>query len=281
IVPYGLLVGALFAATTWALLRRKPSAFLGAWFFLVLSVTSSIMPFSDLVFEHRMYLPLAAVVAFVVLGSHLLWNRISVRFSSGFPDSLRATTIGLALVMIVVAILAIATVRRNIDYTSEVSMWSDVVRQRPNNQRAHTNLGISLASLKKTEEASGQFLEALRIDPNFELANYNFGFLLYSLGRIDEAAPYLRNAIRLSPKDAQAHYALGAVLIKQGHEEEGIREFLSTLQIDPDFAEANLQLGLEFEKQGKTDEAKRQYALAARLRPDWRAKLSAHIAALK
>ncbi|MGH9828254.1 MAG: hypothetical protein ACREDR_33945, partial [Blastocatellia bacterium] len=79
----------------------------------------------------------------------------------------------------------------------------------------------------------------------------------------------------------QAHYALGAVLIKQGHEEEGIREFLSTLQIDPDFAEANLQLGLEFEKQGKTDEAKRQYALAARLRPDWRAKLSAHIAALK
>ena len=62
IVPGAIVVGGLLAATVWALVRRPMWGFLGAWFFLMLAPTSSILPIEDLAFEHRMYLPLAAVV---------------------------------------------------------------------------------------------------------------------------------------------------------------------------------------------------------------------------
>ena len=39
-------------------------------FFLVLSVTSSVVPVFDMIFEHRMYLSLAAVAVLVVLGGY-------------------------------------------------------------------------------------------------------------------------------------------------------------------------------------------------------------------
>ncbi|HWP44326.1 MAG TPA: glycosyltransferase family 39 protein, partial [Blastocatellia bacterium] len=60
VIPYAVALLVLGGATLWALWRRKPAGFLGAWFFLILSVTSSFVPLSDLAFEHRMYLPLAA-----------------------------------------------------------------------------------------------------------------------------------------------------------------------------------------------------------------------------
>jgi tetratricopeptide (TPR) repeat protein len=72
ILPPAILVAALLGATLWALWRRPAAAFLGLMFFLILAPTCSIVPMEDLAFEHRMYLPLAAVVAAVVVGAYWL-----------------------------------------------------------------------------------------------------------------------------------------------------------------------------------------------------------------
>ena len=68
----GLAVLALLAATLWALRRVPAAGFLGAWFFLILAPTSSFMPIMDPRDEHRMYLPLAAVVAAAVFCAYAL-----------------------------------------------------------------------------------------------------------------------------------------------------------------------------------------------------------------
>ncbi len=75
IAPGAIVIGALLAATIWALVRKPKWGFIGAWFFLILAPTSSIMPIKDLAFEHRMYLPLAAVVLAVILAAYLGWER--------------------------------------------------------------------------------------------------------------------------------------------------------------------------------------------------------------
>ena len=62
----------LVGLTIWAVAKNRPIGFLGAWFFAILSVSSSVLPISDIAFEHRMYLSLTAVVALVVLGSYRL-----------------------------------------------------------------------------------------------------------------------------------------------------------------------------------------------------------------
>ena len=47
----------------------SPLGFAGAWFFLTLAPTSSLLPIpTEIAAEHRMYVPLAAVVAVVVIG---------------------------------------------------------------------------------------------------------------------------------------------------------------------------------------------------------------------
>ena len=63
-VAVGAAVVLSLAAGTCVLLRRRPPlGFLGAWFLLVLAPSSSVIPVStEIIAEHRMYLPLAAVV---------------------------------------------------------------------------------------------------------------------------------------------------------------------------------------------------------------------------
>ena len=67
VLPQALLLVALFAVTVAAVVRRQPLGFAGAWFFLTLGPTSSLLPIpTEIAAEHRMYVPLAAVVAVVV-----------------------------------------------------------------------------------------------------------------------------------------------------------------------------------------------------------------------
>ena len=68
VVPYLAVVGTLLAATAVALVRKPRIGFLGAWFFLTLAPTSSIVPISTEVgAERRMYLPLIAIVVLAVM----------------------------------------------------------------------------------------------------------------------------------------------------------------------------------------------------------------------
>jgi hypothetical protein len=77
VAPYALAVAALLAGTVVALARNRPVGFLGAWFFLTLAPTSSIMPISTEVgAERRMYLPLMAIVTLALApgGPSPLWS---------------------------------------------------------------------------------------------------------------------------------------------------------------------------------------------------------------
>src|SRR5215471_7219433 len=172
IIPAAILIGGLELTTIWAIVRRKPLGYVGAWFFVIISVTSSFVPIADLAFEHRMYLPLASVVALVVLGGYSvgdwLLNR-SKMVARRDPQAGRRVALG-AVTAIVVA-LGFLTVRRNIDYMSPIVMWSDVVRKRPDNVRGHNNLGLLFDGRGELEAAVAQFSEALRLDPGFSEAH--------------------------------------------------------------------------------------------------------------
>ena len=71
IVPPMLGVGLILAATVWGLARRSAAAYLMAWFFLILAPSSSVIPLSQLAFEHRTYLALAGVLTLLVASVYL------------------------------------------------------------------------------------------------------------------------------------------------------------------------------------------------------------------
>ncbi len=55
VLPSAVVVSALLGGTVLALIRWPWVGFWGAWFFLILAPTSSIMPIADVAFEHRRY----------------------------------------------------------------------------------------------------------------------------------------------------------------------------------------------------------------------------------
>jgi hypothetical protein len=163
-LPWLAPVLGLLAATLWALYRQSWLGFWGAWFFLILAPSSTILPIADLAFEHRMYLPLAAVVVVAIVGGYGVLEALFTRW--GTPEHLRRWTEAVPVIL-AVAILGSMTVLRNEDYRSQLAMWSDVVAKRPDNARAHNNLGSALFKRGRPDEAIAQYREAVRLKPDY------------------------------------------------------------------------------------------------------------------
>ena len=177
--PAVLMVG-LLALTFWALVRGWGWGFLGVWFFLVLAPTSSFVPIQDAAFEHRMYLPLAAVVTGVVLGGYLVGQGV---VGGGKISGPVVQIMGVSLLILAGAALGILTLRRNEDYRSELSIWEDTVAKAPGNERAENNLGNTLNGCRRTDEAIAHYQKALELKPDFADAHYNLGLALVNRGQ--------------------------------------------------------------------------------------------------
>ena len=197
ILPSALGVAGLVAAALWALRHQPPLGFLGMWWWLILAPTSSFIPLADRAFEHRLYLPLAGIIALAVCaGSRLLAQH-------------RMLAIGLAVALI--GALGAGTIRRNHDYRSELAIWADTVATRPANPRARCNLGKALAVQGALQPAITQFAVALRLQPDDADAHYNIGLAYAKLGHDAQASAHYQEALRLNPQDQDARHDLALV----------------------------------------------------------------------
>lgn len=259
-----VVIGGLLLATGWALRRRRPLGFLGAWCFLILAPTSSIIPLADAAFEHRMYLPLAAVLTGLVLAASEGLRRLHV-------DTRLRTVCSVGLLAGLVGVLGALTIRRNTDYHSEVTLWRANVLARPHNARAHTYLAAALLDQGRLTAATTHFETALRLRPDFEEAHNAFGNALIQDGRRSEAIAQYREAIRLRPDYAAAYNNLGAALLQQGAVAQAIDSLTEALRLKPGYAPAHNNLGNALVLKGESREAIAHYREALRLKPDYEA----------
>jgi protein O-mannosyl-transferase len=265
IVPPLVFIAALLAITIWAMFRRPEWSFLGAWFFLILAPTSSVFPIRDLAFEHRMYLPLAAVVAGVVVGGHLVGRQFMGRGKIS-PAALQIT--GISVVILIATALGILTFQRNVDYQSNYSIWADTAAKAPRNVRAHFSLGAILATAGKVDEAIDHYHTALDIDPDDAETHNNFGLALAGRGQLNEAIAHFRKAVDAVPDYADAHVNLGVVLMSSGQTDAAIAEYKKALETSPDNIKAHTDLGVALARKGQFDEALFHSRKAAEIGPD-------------
>ncbi len=264
LVP-GIVVLGLLAATLGAFRWRPWAGFLGAWFFLILAPTSSVMPsLGEVAAERRMYLPLAAVVTLAVGGGWrilegLLGNRSDPRTSR----RLGAVTLGTAVLT-----LGWLTVRRNEVYRSDVAIWSDVVAQRPHNTRALVNLGTVLVRDGRVDEALARYNEAIQLDPGNSDAQFNLGLTLAGRNDLDGALVHLNEAVRLVPHSALAQCNLGMVLAEKGDLAGASRHLSESLRFDPRNAVAHNAMGIVLARQSNPAEAEKEFGKAVQLQPD-------------
>lgn len=307
VAPALAVVVGLLVLTGVALWLRPGVGFLGAWFFLTLAPSSSVLPIADVAFEHRTYLPLAALATLAVLGAAAA-GRWAVRGGLLSPAAARAA--GWAALAVAAGALGWGTVTRNELYRSDVAMWEQVLALRPGNWRAHNNLGIALARndrpaeaaeqfglaartlsepnpgvhamwaselLKcgRPEEAVSEFREAIRIAATVhpvlpsELLNYhiNLAVTLRNLKRWPEAAEHFRQIVRLAPTYAPARLSLGNALGQVG-DWAGAAECLEDLlAADPRNSAGHNEIAMVLVRLGRLDEAEAHFRTAVRLAP--------------
>lgn len=250
-IPVLLLVAAV--AVAW---RRAPAAgYAGLWFLAILAPTSLIPGTTQMIVEHRMYLPLAAVISLVVVGAYAGLGRRS-----------------LWLWPLPAIVLCGLTIRRNNDYRSEESLWADTVSKRPLNAVAHYNLGHALeADPGRRAEATAQFEESLRLDPGNADAHDSLGLLLeHQPGRLSESLAQYREAIRLKPSDAKARNNLGNALTDlPGQLPEAIAQLREAERLQPGYPEIHLNLAHSLAQlPDRLTDAVAEYQEALRLSPD-------------
>jgi tetratricopeptide (TPR) repeat protein len=287
LVVDGLAVAGLAGLTLLGLWRRRAWGYALAWCLVILAPSSSVVPVAtEIMAEHRMYLPLAGLVTVIVLGLYRMLGEKS------WP-----------VILALAAGLSWATERRNEDYRSARALWAQTVRFAPDNPGAHNNLGAALLAEGDRPGAIRQFTEAVRLDPSlagslnnlggalleegrvedaiaryedavrvapgYAEAHANLGRVLARTGRVEEAADQFTQALRLEPNRADAHIGLGTALLRMGRVEQAIGEYRQAARLGPDFAEAHHDLGFALAKAGRADEAIAEYETAVRLSPDY------------
>ncbi|HUI08655.1 MAG TPA: tetratricopeptide repeat protein [Verrucomicrobiae bacterium] len=310
VLPPTVAVVVLLGATAWAWRRNPAWGFVGAWFFLILAPTSSVIPLPDPMYEHRLYLSLAAVVSVVVMGLYSLMRRhslvvfLAAAVGLGFLTWRRNHdyqrnphySFGLALQVAGRAEEAIAQYKQVLRITPDdpeahynlgvaleqlgrvpeaIEHYEQALRLRPDYAAAHNNLGSALLRLGKVPEAIAQYERALQFEPGMAEAHYNLALALRQAGRVPEAIEQYNEALRFKPDYAEAHYNLGNALFGLGNVPGAIAHYERALQIKPDFTEAHYNLGVALERTGRATEAIRHYEQALRLQPDYAAAQSA------
>jgi Flp pilus assembly protein TadD len=220
LAPQAALVAALVILTGVGIVRRHPLGYAGGWFFLILAPTSSVLPIvTEVAAEHRMYLPLAAVVACVVVGVYRGGRLLLARIVPA-PPVRRATgaALGAALTVAVVLAYGTETRARNRDYWSEETLWADTVDKQPDNARARVGYGVALLTARRPAEAEAQLRVAVDLDRADGFAHERLGAALATQGKLDEAIPRFQRAVALRPGlvDAQRSLGLAYATLRQG-----------------------------------------------------------------
>ena len=245
-----------------------------AWFFLGLSVESSLIPIVDLMYEHRVYLPFAGLSMAAATGIALGARRFA-------PARVDRITVGVGLALALV--LGVATWQRNLAWSSEIALWRDAVEKAPGKARPRHNLAVALNAVGRRGEALPLLQEAVRLDPAYAQGHESLGVALADAGRPGEAEAHLRRAIALDPRPARPYYDLATIRFEQGRYAEAVPLLEQALARRRDYPEAWANLGASWNALGRPDEAARVLRSAGdviRMQPLARAQLAIALAQL-
>ena len=253
--PDALIIAAILIGVAIAWRRWPMAGFLGAWFFLILAPTSTVVPIAEQpMAESRVYLPLAGMIVLVTLLSYAFGHRKAF----------------VVLGFIAVG-LGVLTVRRNYDYRSELIIWEDTLAKHPNSSRGHSNLGMAFAKIPgQLPAAIAHYEEAMRIKPTYVDTLNNLANALAKMpGRSADAIAHYETAVRLQPDLAITHYNLAVALAQlPGRMPDAIAQYEEALRLKPTYAEAHTNLASALaEMPGRLADAIAHYAEALRLQP--------------
>ena len=234
--------------------KYKLLSFAIFWFFLSLLPESSLFPINDVIFEHRLYLPLVGYCIFLVCGMYYLFGKKTV------------TTMVIALTMII-ACNSVLAYQRNKVWIDEMTLLNDILQKSPNKARPHNNRGNSYMKIAKFDLALLDLNKAIELDPDYVEPRVNRGLIYDYQGKLTEALSDYNKAVEIDPHFVGAYDNRGDVYNKLGNFTQAIADYSKAIELDPAFAAAYNNRGNVYNKQGNFSQALSDFNKAIELNP--------------
>jgi Flp pilus assembly protein TadD len=226
--PAGIVIVALLALGVIAIWKWPRAGFAGLWFWLILAPTSSIIPIATEVgAERRMYLPVAALLALLVVGGAALARRYRISMSAAA-----------ASLAIVAGLLSWRTIERNREYSTPLRLAETTLARWPS-PNAHNMMGVELAAAGRHQEAVVHLREAAK---GYPTSHYFLGSELLTLKQHDEAIAELQAFVEAEPNlvaTGRARLMMATAFIAKRDPARAIAEAERVLAADPNNADAH------------------------------------------
>jgi protein O-mannosyl-transferase len=229
------------------------------WFFITLSVESSIIPLQTTIDEYRVYLPSAGFIISIIIGIFLFALRSK-------NTNIRYLIMSILIVMVLLT--SYLSYTRNSIWASKISLWEDVVKKSPESVRARNNLGNAYMSRGATDNAIEQYAAALKLNPDFSVTHNNICNAYMSKGLLDKAIEHCIIALKINPDQVESHINLGSAYKAKGLIDKAIEHYNIALGMRPDFAGTYNNLGNAYMMKGMADKAIEYYNTNLKLDPD-------------
>ncbi len=213
-VAWLTIAGALLWLLT---LGRSRAALFGLlWLMAFLLPVIGIIPIPSAAMADRyFYLP--------VIGLWIIIADRSVQLFRSGTENRKYSTIAAIVVLLV---LAGMTAARNLDWKSDITLFSRYIEQYPERAFGYHNLGCAyLDTVRDIDAAEKAFQRASSIDPSFPRLQTQMGYVRLLRGDYAGAVHHYDEAIFQNPFDAEAYLNRAMALERLGSYEEAVADY--------------------------------------------------------
>ncbi len=241
-----LLVVVLITILTFITRKKRPWLITGwLWFLIALLPASGLIQAGlwPAIANRFMYIPMIGIFIMV------MWEA-DERLRGHYSSVLKGILYSIMLVY-----FAFLTRIQNIYFSNSFALFNRCLEVVGDNGLALNNLGESLASLGRADEAIIYFAKNIERNPTQANAYHNYGVCLVDKKDDKKAIEYFQKAIALNPNFIYPYILLSHIQSRAGNVDEAVKFMAKALNIDPDSLDVRGYFGIILAKQGKYEEA--------------------------
>lgn len=246
VLSSGLFLLAIIIFAKRLFLKYRLMSFSIFWFVLTLLPESSIFPIRDVIYEHRLYLPMVGFSIGLVSSMYYLWGKNFFK-------------ILVFILTMIIMCYSVLTYQRNKIWKDEITLWSDTISKSPHKARGYNNRGLAYYQKGDFILAMSDYNHAIDIDPNYATAYFNRGRDYAQQGDSDQTMTDYNKAIEINPGTADVYTDRGILYAQQGDFIQATKDFTRGIEINPKDAKAYYNRGLSCAKQGDLIQAVLDY----------------------
>ncbi|MEW5692999.1 MAG: tetratricopeptide repeat protein [Candidatus Hydrogenedentota bacterium] len=233
--------------------KNRIISFCILWFFIVLLPESSIIPLRDVIFEHRLYLPMVGYSLLLLTVATVIIKKVWI--------------IRVFILLLIIG-YATATYNRNIVWEDEVRLWDDVVAKSPKKASVYYGRGNMYLSKKKYEESLEDYNHSLSLDSGCVTIYINRSILYKTIKKTREALSDINRGLALYPYLGLAYNIRGNIYSEMEEYDKALADYNIALNLIPFYKpRIYLNRGLLYYKLKRYEEALADLNLACKFDP--------------